>query len=111
MTSSLKRWIENGAPDKGDLEEDSYKILKQIYLKRKDLLYLNKDGIVACTEHFTTVISPHMMLTGHEKALPLTFFYPEFEGKRTVPQTYMRDVIRRQQDLNDLCKRNTKRGG
>ena len=43
MTSSLKRWIENGAPDKGDLEEDSYKILK-----RKDLLYLNKDGIVAC---------------------------------------------------------------
>ena len=48
MTSSLKRWIENGAPDKGDLEEDSYKILKQFYLKRKDLLYLNKEGIVAC---------------------------------------------------------------
>ena len=43
MTSSLKRWIENGAPDKGDLEEDSYKILKQFYLKRNDLLYLNKD--------------------------------------------------------------------
>ena len=48
MTSSLKRWIENGAPDKGDLEEDSYKILKHFYLKKKDLLYLNKDGIVAC---------------------------------------------------------------
>ena len=48
MTSSLKRWIENGVPDKGDLEEDSYKILKQFYLKRNDLLYLNKDGIVAC---------------------------------------------------------------
>ena len=48
MTSNLKRWIENGAPDKGDLEEDSYKILKQFYLKTKDLLYLNKDGIVAC---------------------------------------------------------------
>ena len=48
MTSSLKKWIENGAPDKGDLEEDSYKILKQFYLKRNDLLYLNKDGIVAC---------------------------------------------------------------
>ena len=30
MTSNLKRWIENGAPDKGDLEDDSYKILKQI---------------------------------------------------------------------------------
>ena len=332
MTSSLKRWIENGAPDKGDLEEDSYKILKQFYLKRNNLLYLNKDGIVACkrkeedkvlykynsivlpqlyqtellfrshdqmghqgvdkvynriqkrfewpglkkacekwiaaclfcqqakdprklrfplqsiessvfnevvqidhqkicmtatgynqvlvmidhftkyaeaapcmtasaeetcdhlmnvwiarhgcpitfqsdngkafvgdltkelmkrsqvaqahsttyhsqtnglverqnrtlvsmlrvycsrymddwdkhlpqvmgaynsTEHSTTGISPHMMLTGHEKALPLTFFYPEYEGKRTAPQTYVRDVIRRQQDLNDLCRRNT----
>ena len=332
MTSSLKRWIENGAPDKGDLEEDSYKILKQFYLKRNDLLYLNKEGIVACkrkkedkvlykynsivlpqlyqtellfrshdqmghqgvdkvynriqkrfewpglkkvcekwiaaclscqqakdprklrfplqsiessgfnevvlidhqkicmtatgynqvlvmidhftkyaeaapcmtasaeetcdhlinvwiarhgcpitfqsdngkafvgdltkelmkrsqvaqahsttyhpqtnglverqhrtlvsmlrvycsrymddwdkhlpqvmgaynsTEHSTTGISPHMILTGHEKALPLTFFYPEYEGKRTAPQTYVRDVIRRQQDLNDLCRRNT----
>ena len=27
MTSSLKRWIEIEAPDKGDLEEDSYQIL------------------------------------------------------------------------------------
>ena len=61
MTSNLKRWIENGAPDKGDLEEDSYKILKQFYLKRNDLLYLNKDGIVACkrkrrTRSFTSTI-------------------------------------------------------
>ena len=48
MTSNLKRWIENGEGDKGDLEQDSYKILKQFYMKRKDLLYLNKDGIVAC---------------------------------------------------------------
>ena len=29
MTSNVKRWIKNGAPDKSDLEEDSYKILKQ----------------------------------------------------------------------------------
>ena len=48
MTSNLKRWIENGATDKEDLEEDNYMILKQFYMKRKDLLYLNKDGIVAC---------------------------------------------------------------
>ena len=48
MTKNLMRWVENGAADKGDLEEDSYKIMKQFYLKRKDLLYLNKDGIVAC---------------------------------------------------------------
>ena len=47
-----------------------------------------------------------MMLTGHEKSLPLTFFYPEYEGKKTSPQVYLRDVIRRQQELNDLCRRN-----
>ena len=46
------------------------------------------------------------MLTVHEKALPLTFFYPKYEGKRTAPQTYVREVIRRQQDLNNLCRRN-----
>ena len=64
-------------------------------------------GAYNSTEHSTTGISPHMMLTGHEKALPLTFFYPEYEGKKTAPQTYVRDVIRRQQDLIDLCRRNT----
>ena len=31
MTSNLKRGIENGAPDKGDLEEDSYRILRQFF--------------------------------------------------------------------------------
>ena len=47
------------------------------------------------------------MLNGNEKSLQLTFFYPEYEKKRTAPQTYVRDVIRRQQDLTDLCRRNT----
>ena len=48
MTSNLKRWIENGAPDKGDLEKDSYRILRQYYMQKEGRLYLNKDGIVAC---------------------------------------------------------------
>ena len=48
MTSNLKRWIENGSPDKGDLEEDSYRILRQYFLQKEGRLYLNKDGIVAC---------------------------------------------------------------
>ena len=48
MTSILKKWIENGAPDKGDLEEDSYRILRQYFMRKKGRLYLNKDGIVAC---------------------------------------------------------------
>ena len=47
-----------------------------------------------------------MMLTGHEKSLPLTFFYPEYEGKETFPQVYIRHVIRCQQELNNLCRRN-----
>ena len=64
-------------------------------------------GAYNITEHSTTGISPHMMLTGHEKALPLTFFYPEYERKKTSPQTYVHDFIRRQQDPNDLCRRNT----
>ena len=64
-------------------------------------------GAYNSTEHSTTGISPHMMLTGHEKTLLLLFFYPEYEGKKTAPQTYVREVIRRQQDLNELCRRNT----
>ena len=63
-------------------------------------------GAYNSTQHSTTGVSPHMMLTGHEKSLPLTFFYPEYEGKKTSPQVYVRDVIRRQQELNDLYRRN-----
>ena len=56
MTSNLKRWIENGSPDKGDLEEDIYRILRQYFItiaetilhQKEGRLYLNKDGIVAC---------------------------------------------------------------
>ena len=48
-----------------------------------------------------------MMLTGYEKSLALTFFNPEFERKRTSTQVYVRYVIRRQQELKDLCRRNT----
>ena len=64
-------------------------------------------GAYNSTQHSTTGVSPHMMLTGHEKSLPLTFFYPEYEGKKTSPQVYVSDVIRRQQELNDLFRRNT----
>ena len=66
-------------------------------------------GAYNSTQNSTTGVSPHMMLTGREKSLPLTFFYPEYEGKKTSPQVYVRDVIRRQQELNDLYRRNTQR--
>ena len=45
MASNLKRWIEIGAPDKGDLEEDSYRILRQYFMEKEGRLYLNKDGL------------------------------------------------------------------
>ena len=48
MTSNLKMWIENGAPDKGDLEEDSYRILRHFFMQKEGRLYRNRDGIVAC---------------------------------------------------------------
>ena len=48
MTSNLKRWTENRTPDKSDLEEDSYRILRQYFMQKKGRLYLNNDGIVAC---------------------------------------------------------------
>ena len=64
-------------------------------------------GAYNSTQQSTTGVSPHMMLTGHKKSLPLTFFYPEYEGKKTSPQVYVRDVIRHQQELNDLCRRKT----
>ena len=48
MTSNLKRWIENGSPDKGDFEEVSYRILRQYFMQKEGRLSLNKDGIVAC---------------------------------------------------------------
>ena len=48
MTSNLSKWIRTGSKEKGDLEEDSYKILNQFYKERKDLLYHTADGVVAC---------------------------------------------------------------
>ena len=64
-------------------------------------------GAYKSTQHSTTGISPFMMLTGRERAMPLTFFYPEYEGKRTSPQAYVKEAIKRQQELNELCRRNT----
>ena len=64
-------------------------------------------GTYNSTQHSTTGASPYMMLTRHEKSLPLAFFYPEYEVKKTSPQIYVMDVIRHQQELNDFCRRKT----
>ena len=48
MTSSLKRWIEKGAPDKGDLEEDSYRTLRQYFIQKEGRFwrqyFIQKEG-------------------------------------------------------------------
>ena len=70
-------------------------------------------GAYNSTQHSTTGISPNMMLTGNEKSLPLTFVYPEYEGKETSSQVSKRDVIRRQQDQYayvDAIRSKPKRG-
>ena len=64
-------------------------------------------GAYNSTRHSTTGISPFMMLTGRERAMPLTFFYPEYDRKKTSPQAYVKEAVKRQQELNELCRRNT----
>ena len=39
--------------------------------------------------------------------MPLTFFYPEYEGEKTSPQAYVKEAVKRQQELNELYRRNT----
>ena len=48
MTSNPSKWIRTGSKEKGELEEDSYKILSQFYKEKKNLLYHSADGVVAC---------------------------------------------------------------
>ena len=64
-------------------------------------------GASNSTQQSTTGISPFMMLTDRERTMPLTFFYPEYEGKKTSPLAYVNEAVKRQQKLNELCRRNT----
>ena len=48
MTSNLSKWIRTGSKEKGELDEDSHKILSQFYKEKKYLLYHTGDGVVAC---------------------------------------------------------------
>ena len=77
------------------------------YMTDWDKYLLQVVGAYNRTQHSTTGISPFMMLTGCERAMPLIFFYPEYEGKKTSPQAYVKEAVKRQQELNELCRRNT----
>ena len=83
------------------------------YISDWDRVLPQMMGAYNSTQHSTPGISPHMMLTGHEKALPLTFFYPEYQGRKSSPQVYVRNVIRRQQDetiYGDAIRNKLRRG-
>ena len=82
MTSNLKRLIENGAPDKGHLEEDSYRILRQYFMQKEGRLYLNKDGIVACKRREEDKI----LYKYNAIVLPQAFVYQTELSDRTFVQ-------------------------
>ena len=96
MTSNLKRWIENGAPDKGDLEEDSYRILRQYFIQKEGRLYLNKDGIVACKRReedkflykYNTIVLPQLYQT------ELLFRSHDQMGHQGIDEVYQRILKR-----------------
>ena len=71
MRSNLKRWMENGTPEKADLDQYCYRILRQYLMQKEGRLYLNKDGIVACKRreedkvlyNFNAIVLPQLYQT------------------------------------------------
>ena len=67
-------------------------------------------GAYNSTRHATTGFSPYMLTRGMEKAIPLTFLYPEFAAKSfETHEAYVDHVLARQQEIHDLVRRNTHR--
>ena len=65
-------------------------------------------GAYNSTRHATTGFSPYMLTRGMEKAIPLTFLYPEFAAKSfETHEAYVDHVLARQQEIHDLVRRNT----
>ena len=65
-------------------------------------------GVYNSTRHATTGFSPYMLTRGVEKAIPLTFLYPEFAAKSfDTHEAYVDHVLARQQEIHDLVRRNT----
>ncbi len=64
-------------------------------------------GAYNSTRHATTGVSPYMLLTGHERSMPLIYLYPQFSTEKLSPFQYVRRTIKRQQELNELMRANT----
>ena len=65
-------------------------------------------GAYNSTRHDTTGFSLYMLTRGTEKAIPLTYLYPEF-ASRSFPthDAYVDHVLARLQEILDLVRRNT----
>ena len=65
-------------------------------------------GAYNSTRHATTGFSPYMLTRGTEKAIPLTYLYPEF-ATQSFPthDAYVDHVMARKQEIHDLVRRNT----
>ena len=65
-------------------------------------------GAYNSTRHATTGFSPYMLTRGVEKAITLTFLYPEFTTQSFEShEAYVDHVLARQQEIHDLVRRNT----
>ena len=65
-------------------------------------------GAYNSTCHATTGFSPYMLTRGMEKAIPLTYLYPEFATRSfETHEAYVEQVLARQQEIYDLVRRNT----
>ena len=65
-------------------------------------------GAYNSTRHATTGFSTYMSTRGMEKAIPLTFLYPEFAAKSfETHEAFVDHVLARQQEIHDLVRRNT----
>ena len=96
MTSNLKRWIENGSPDRGDLEEDSYRILRQYFMQKEGRLYLIKDGIVACKrrEEDKVLYKYNMIVLPQPYQTELLFRSHDQMGHQGIDKIYQRILKR-----------------
>ena len=65
-------------------------------------------GTYNSTRHATTGFSPHMLTRGTEKAIPITYLYPEFATQSFEShEAYVEHILAKQQEIHDLVKRNT----
>ena len=65
-------------------------------------------GAYNSTRHSTLGFYPYMLTRGMEKAIPLTFLYPEFSTQSFEShEAYVEHVLARQQEIHDLVRRNT----